>query len=1337
MDHLPASWADADSLGVRLTLVGLPEGGQIIAARLAGSDEAARILAAAGFKRTKKPSLMVARSIENVERLVRSTLSVARVSFDASLHYREMLSPIPAPDNTPDAVSGDDSTLVTDAAGTNPGITDVGDVMGMARKDYAALGVGAFMSAVRSMDKAQALAMASRDVFWPPKSARAHELDGRSPGAAKIYDAARMIFHTGPLQCGQRNRMYAYTAERVEGYSLIIRWARHLMDKAKSAKQASTAAALIGGVFIETRVSTRQDRFFNGGKTALATSVSTVDLRTALSRMHACLAGDEGAEASELRLCIESYAQMVKDAGVGDRSASSVIQDKYSQGRRRDQANSKPIFQSMGTGHDVREIFYALFDSRTSPACLDAIEALGLVISTDRDRLLEKDGEDAAALWDAELQRLKDARVDSIIMLTGPGRGIARHWPTALVMDAVKLDDEGATWEARSEKASKEAAAPPKSEYEIWQESLRSLRTFLEVTEAGRKASIAFREGPETDRQGNVTGEMLLETFGFRGIEYGNWVPQDERQAHLNHLYDAFSDLSSMMGLPRTAMSLGGTLGIAIGSRGKGGRRAPIAHYEPSNRAMNITRLRGAGSLAHEFAHALDHFLSDNGMAGNRRVFEATYLSDSTTASEATFGYPSLDEGLSKAMAPKRQSNDEAAPPRWNNPQDPARPPASVATRTAVTGFIRRIQLRPISNYSDDEIDLIRAKAHVSSHRVLEMSVVNIIRLLSGPTAEDLMARVRSDEGFRQGLSRLRDFSRCLAGELALKPSLVQLDDRYDALAYGASYPEKLAEQFRKSKTLIDEVTSDPDAHLRIAAELRERCRFVIELARGFEIPSLLASLRETASVSRGGASLVRNDKGRDSAYSILSSLKRQFEELEDLHHGGVTFVRDSGPGPVDTARRWLTMSRDACRAELAAVQSLWFDGHGYAAIAASGAVPECAARLSLNGASQGGAATERAAAIELLKAISSPVLTPNEISGSWMYASSKAMDLTRNTPYWSTTIELFARGFESATRTWLEANGITNTYLSSAAPAPDPTPEMMSAMRFSLRSPMQQPNEVRMRSTAYPVASEMSAVVGGLMRFSDSLQTIVLPRPDANGVSHDRDVLWGHYPGAAVDPSVEDLDLEQRAEQAIAAIRRILGERVDIGIAPFASKEQAIGAFIDGITGPFGTERPVILLASRMTDGRGVDMLSVARHESFHAARQLLFSPAESMILNRAFASNAKPWYQRTIERAERIEDPMVREHTLEAIRSNPEEAMAYAFQFWADDPTAMEGDRPGVVAGLFDRISLLAERIGNAARGWGFRSARDVFVDLSRGRTFKSSEVTADSEMTLQPGL
>lgn len=121
---------------------------------------------------------------------------------------------------------------------------------------------------------------------------------------------------------------------------------------------------------------------------------------------------------------------------------------------------------------------------------------------------------------------------------------------------------------------------------------------------------IRDRVGPDYREGKDATPEMFMSTFGFRGVEFGNWVKQGkngrERQWMLNNAYDSLLDLSKILGIPPKAVALDGELGLCFGSRGHG---SASAHYEPANRLINLTKTKGYSCLAHEWFHALDHYL--------------------------------------------------------------------------------------------------------------------------------------------------------------------------------------------------------------------------------------------------------------------------------------------------------------------------------------------------------------------------------------------------------------------------------------------------------------------------------------------------------------------------------------------------------------------------------------------------------------------------------------------------------------------------------------------------------------------------------------------------------
>ena len=115
------------------------------------------------------------------------------------------------------------------------------------------------------------------------------------------------------------------------------------------------------------------------------------------------------------------------------------------------------------------------------------------------------------------------------------------------------------------------------------------------------------REGSDYRQNTDADGQTMLNTFNFYGGEFGNWERQTERQMNLNFAYDAFKDLAYALDVDDKDVSLDGNLSLAFGARGSGNA---LAHYEKIANVINLTRMKGAGSLAHEFGHALDSFIA-------------------------------------------------------------------------------------------------------------------------------------------------------------------------------------------------------------------------------------------------------------------------------------------------------------------------------------------------------------------------------------------------------------------------------------------------------------------------------------------------------------------------------------------------------------------------------------------------------------------------------------------------------------------------------------------------------------------------------------------------------
>jgi hypothetical protein len=116
---------------------------------------------------------------------------------------------------------------------------------------------------------------------------------------------------------------------------------------------------------------------------------------------------------------------------------------------------------------------------------------------------------------------------------------------------------------------------------------------------------------PETvERKGGRTAKFKADTvasiFGFRGVQYGNWMDADSTYMHTQHAGEAMIDFADVLGIDPKHISLHGRIGLAFGARGSG---KASAHYEPGNMVINLTRTRGGGTLAHEWGHALDNIM--------------------------------------------------------------------------------------------------------------------------------------------------------------------------------------------------------------------------------------------------------------------------------------------------------------------------------------------------------------------------------------------------------------------------------------------------------------------------------------------------------------------------------------------------------------------------------------------------------------------------------------------------------------------------------------------------------------------------------------------------------
>lgn len=147
------------------------------------------------------------------------------------------------------------------------------------------------------------------------------------------------------------------------------------------------------------------------------------------------------------------------------------------------------------------------------------------------------------------------------------------------------------------------------------------------IKTAEPKFKEADQYSSETVRVGGRTFErydqnLLLLHFKLSGIQFGQYVSDRQRQIHVQCIAEALADLADVIGWNDSDIALNG-LGIAIGARG---RSTAKAHYDPSFHVTNLTRDRGAGSLAHEWGHGFDHCLFDRQWNKSKARFLSTSL---------------------------------------------------------------------------------------------------------------------------------------------------------------------------------------------------------------------------------------------------------------------------------------------------------------------------------------------------------------------------------------------------------------------------------------------------------------------------------------------------------------------------------------------------------------------------------------------------------------------------------------------------------------------------------------------------------------------------------------
>lgn len=143
----------------------------------------------------------------------------------------------------------------------------------------------------------------------------------------------------------------------------------------------------------------------------------------------------------------------------------------------------------------------------------------------------------------------------------------------------------------------------------------------------------------------NLLRKLLTDTFGFKSVSLGAGRTRIATPDAFNQMLDAFRNVQFMMhvlGLPVRGVSLGGTLTLAL----ERDQHRYFGVYRPATREIGLPGR--SNSFAHEWAHALDHYLMDalNKLPSQAR---ARLLSQAARAGELDVAN-SIEEAFAKLI---------------------------------------------------------------------------------------------------------------------------------------------------------------------------------------------------------------------------------------------------------------------------------------------------------------------------------------------------------------------------------------------------------------------------------------------------------------------------------------------------------------------------------------------------------------------------------------------------------------------------------------------------------------------------------------------------------------
>lgn len=142
----------------------------------------------------------------------------------------------------------------------------------------------------------------------------------------------------------------------------------------------------------------------------------------------------------------------------------------------------------------------------------------------------------------------------------------------------------------------------------------------------------------------------VINKFKLKGLEFGNWLNNEDKYNYVSSLVMALYDLNKILGFNYN-LGLDRHLSVAFGARGRG---KALAHFEPWSNVINLTRYDkdttsankndsfshtgGVGSFAHEYGHFLDYFFG--GYIDRSRDHRSLTIGDGANSHPKANNYP-------------------------------------------------------------------------------------------------------------------------------------------------------------------------------------------------------------------------------------------------------------------------------------------------------------------------------------------------------------------------------------------------------------------------------------------------------------------------------------------------------------------------------------------------------------------------------------------------------------------------------------------------------------------------------------------------------------------------